>query len=448
MRIRRLVQGIGWVFLVQLLASGKRIVETLLALLLLILLLPALIALTVAVYLMGGRLERLPRLGRWCEPFCEYRFSVPPHGPGRLITLLHLHRLPPLFNILKGDMSFIGPRVVSPGEISPREHTARKRYNVRPGLICLWWIRRRANIAYGSEVEADSEYVDTFSLWGDVGITLRSIPAILYGEGVATAPDELTILDIPIHNVTMSEAVIRIGQFLDDGRPRQVCFINADGANIAYHNTAYRKTLQQAALSLADGIGLKLAGKLLGRDIKQNVNGTDLFPRLCEALAQSGHGVFLLGARPGVVDAVQNWMLEHFPGICVSGAQHGYFTPEEEPRIIDDIARSGAALLLVAFGAPRQDMWISEHLSQTGVSVAMGVGGLFDFYSGRMPRAPLWMREMGVEWVFRLYREPRRMWKRYGIGNGLFLYRVIKEKYSSALHGEAVRTASSGVEWP
>jgi N-acetylglucosaminyldiphosphoundecaprenol N-acetyl-beta-D-mannosaminyltransferase len=424
----------GWIFFVQLVSSGKRMGEWTASLILLVLLVPVLAGLYGIVRLQGGRLERVPRLGRWCEPFYEYRFAVPPHGPGRFIMALHLHRLPALFNILKGDMSFIGPRVVSPGEISPREHTARKRYNVRPGLVCLWWIRRRANIAYGSEVDADSEYVDTYSLWGDVGITLRSIPAILYGEGVATAPDELTVLGLPIHNLTMSEAVERIRRYLEGGAPRQVCFVNADCANIAYRNAAYRQVLQQAALSLADGIGLKLAGKLLARDIKQNVNGTDLFPRLCDMLAQTGAGVYLLGARPGIAGRVRDWMLTHYPGIRVCGAHHGYFSPAEEPQVIAHIAGSGAALLLVAFGAPRQDLWIHQHLRETGAVVAMGVGGLFDFYSGRTPRAPLWLREMGMEWLFRLYKEPRRMWKRYGIGNALFLVRVMKEKYLGSVH--------------
>ena len=434
MRMRRITQGIGWLLLVQSVSSGKRLIEWVLALLFLILFLPFLIGLTLLVYLTGGRMEQTPRLGRWCEPFNEYRFSLPHHRLGRLITALHFYKAPSLLNILKGDMSFIGPRVVSPGEISPRERTARKRYNVRPGLICLWWIRKRANIAYSSEVEADSEYVDTHSVWGDVGITLRSIPAILYGEGVATAPDELTILGIPIHNVTMTEAIQRIHQLLNEGRPRQVCFVNADCANLAYQDADYRTTLQQAALSLADGIGLKLAGKLLGRDIKQNVNGTDLFPRLCEALEQTEHGIYLLGAQPGVADRVRDWIREQYPASIVSGVHHGFFSPDEEPGILEDISRSGARLLLVAFGAPRQDRWIHEHLMETGVVVAMGVGGLFDFFSGRTPRAPLWMREMGIEWLFRLYKEPGRMWKRYGIGNVLFLLRVMKEKVVGLTH--------------
>jgi len=303
---------------------------------------------------------------------------------------------------------------------------------VRPGLLSLWWIRRRANIDYTTEAEVDGEYVESQSVWGDFGIALRAIPAVLYGEGVATAPDLITILGIPINNVTMTEAIETIMQWLNEDDHSQVCFVNADCANIAYRNKAYFEVLRTARFSLADGIGLKLAGKLLAREIKQNVNGTDLFPLLCEALSGTGKGLFLLGARPEVPEYVRDWIKKNYPGVIVSGCHHGYFSPEKEPVVIDQIAKSGADLLLVAFGAPRQDTWINDHLEETGVKVAMGVGGLFDFYSGKTARAPLWVREMGMEWLYRFTQEPGRLWKRYFVGNGVFLYRVMLEKIRPA----------------
>ncbi len=127
-------------------------------------------------------------------------------------------------------------------------------------------------------------------------------------------------------------------------------------------------------------------------------------------------------------ESVREWIETNYPEVTVSGCHHGYFSPEEEPEVIARINRSGADLLLVAFGAPRQDIWIDEHLEKTGAKVAMGVGGLFDFYSGNTARAPLWMREMGMEWLFRFTQEPGRLWKRYFVGNGVFLYRVMLEK--------------------
>jgi N-acetylglucosaminyldiphosphoundecaprenol N-acetyl-beta-D-mannosaminyltransferase len=135
-----------------------------------------------------------------------------------------------------------------------------------------------------------------------------------------------------------------------------------------------------------------------------------------------------LGAKAEVVQGLVDWIRTHHPGVQIAGYHHGYFDPNDENRVIESIRDSGAHLLLVAFGAPRQDVWINRRLGETGTRVAIGVGGLFDFYSGRLPRAPLWMREIGFEWLYRMLQEPGRLWKRYLIGNCVFLFRVLKEK--------------------
>lgn len=417
-RWRRAFHTFTWVTVLAGLGGLKRALDFCLALLLLIALSP-LLAL-VAIFNVGRPLlRRTQRVGRWCEPFDELSFARAP---------LLLRRIPVLFNILRGEMSFVGPRAASPGELTPRERQARKRYGARPGLICLWWVRKRANIAYATEAEVDSEYVDSHSVRGDFGIALRAIPALLYGEGVAVTQDEISILDIPIHNVTMSDALDWIVERCGGGSPGQVSFVNADCANLAFRSQEYKDVLHRAELVLADGIGMKLAGKLLGSEIRQNVNGTDMFPRLCETLSGTGFGIYLLGARPGIAALVAKWIEEHYPAARVAGFRDGYFKPEEEPGVVRDIAASGASVLLVAFGAPRQDLWVRRHLTASGVKVAMGVGGLFDFYSGRIPRAPVWMREIGAEWLYRFIQEPRRMWRRYFVGNVVFLWRVVRRR--------------------
>ena len=151
-----------------------------------------------------------------------------------------------------------------------------------------------------------------------------------------------------------------------------------------------------------------------------------MFPRLCAALEQQGLRLFLLGAKPGIAERVRAWIAAAYPHLVVCGTQHGYFTPAEEPAVLARIAAAKPDLLLVAFGAPRQDLWLAQHQAATGATVAMGVGGLFDFYSGVMPRAPQWMREIGMEWLFRFIQEPRRMWNRYFVGNAVFLGRVVR----------------------
>jgi N-acetylglucosaminyldiphosphoundecaprenol N-acetyl-beta-D-mannosaminyltransferase len=403
-RWARAFHSIAWFGLLGVLSGLKRAIDFFLALVLILILSPVLVVLVVR------GLHKTPRVGRWCEPFDQFR------------------GIPVLFNILKGDMAFVGPRAAAPGELNPREREARKRYSARPGLICLWFIRKRANIAYSAETASDTEYIESQTIRGDFGIALRAVPALLYGEGVHVTEDVISILGITIHNLTMTDALEWIMGRTKGSEPGQISFLNADCANLSYRDPDYKTVLNDSELVLADGIGLKLAGKLLRREIRQNVNGTDMFPRLCETLAGTGAGIYLLGARPGVAAKVAEWITERYPTAVVSGFRDGYFSEAEEPAVIEQIAKSGAAVLLVAFGAPRQDKWVRRHLHETGVKVAMGVGGLFDFYSGRIPRAPQWMREIGMEWFYRFMQEPRRMWRRYFVGNAVFLWRVMRAR--------------------
>jgi N-acetylglucosaminyldiphosphoundecaprenol N-acetyl-beta-D-mannosaminyltransferase len=378
----------------------------------------------------GFSLKRIPRVGLDQSNFDEFSFSKENSCPDSIVSKLCHSRCPVLFNIIKGDMSFVGPLPKSPDDpfFSSEEMSAR--CVVRPGLISLWWIRRRANIDYENEFIADMEYVEKHDFWSDVLICLRAIPLIFYGSKGSIRRDCVTLLGITLNNLTMSEAVENILHWLNYETSKQVCFVNADCVNIAHQNKQYLEVLQKADLSLADGIGLKLAGKLLRQEIAQNLCGTDMFPRICERLSGSDLKMYLLGARPEAVEGVVRWVSAHYPQVHVSGYHHGYFLAEQEPGIIKNIRESGAQLLLVAFGVPNQDIWIRKHMTQTGARVAMGVGGLFDFYSGRIPRAPLWVREIGMEWVYRLVQEPGRMWKRYLIGNFIFLWHVLRERFS------------------
>jgi len=417
----RLYRSALWLVWVNLLGGAKRFFDLAVSSALLLVLSPLLLLLSIQNRAKGGSLIRSPRLGRWGCVFDEYSFSS---GIGR--------SLPSLVNVWRGDMSLVGPRAIAPGAVSAEERLAWKRFNTRPGFLCLWWIRSRTNIAYGTEVGSDVEYVDTQSFRGDLGIALRAIPASLYGEGVAVAPDHVKLLGISINNLTMDEAVEELMAKARGAAPSQVCFVNADCANLAWSNPGYRRVLSSASVVLADGIGMKLAGRLLNQNIRQNVNGTDLFPRLCKALEAERMGIYLLGSKPGVTDDLVRWMNEQYPDLPVRGHRHGYFSPQEGPEVIAEIQGSRAEVLLVAFGAPKQDLWIAEHLQETGAKVAMGVGALFDFYSGRFPRAPNWVREIGMEWFFRFTREPRRMWKRYFVGNAVFLSRVVRERLGSA----------------
>jgi N-acetylglucosaminyldiphosphoundecaprenol N-acetyl-beta-D-mannosaminyltransferase len=427
---RRLTEGLAFTFWLNLLEACKRTTDVLVAVALLALTFPLFPILQWIAIRNGGGLRRSQRLGRWGIPFEYLSFDF-----RSTLDRTPLTYLPAVVNLLRGDLSLIGPRAVAPDAINAEERSAWRRYNVRPGLLCLWWIRQRANIAYSSEAETDSEYVDKRSLSGDFAIMLRALPAALYGNGTAAATDRILLLGIPIDNLTLDEAVEAVVRRPVGQGSAQVCFVNADCVNIAFRHDGYRNLLSRSHLVLGDGIGVKLAGKILNNNIRQNVNGTDFFPRMCSELERRQLSIYLLGGKPGVAEDVGRWIGVRYPALRVCDCQHGYFCPAEEPAIVRRIAASGAQVLLVAFGAPKQDLWIQKNLNELKVPIVMGVGGLFDFYSGRIPRAPVWMREIGFEWLYRFLQEPRRMWRRYFVGNVIFLFRVLRERIA----GKAIR---------
>jgi N-acetylglucosaminyldiphosphoundecaprenol N-acetyl-beta-D-mannosaminyltransferase len=416
-QINRLFGSNLWLIWVQIVTGIKRMIDLVISAALILVLSPVLLILWLVNRVRGQRIEVTPRLGRWGCVYHEYSFAASP-----------FKGLPALFNLFKGDTSLVGPRAVSPGDVSAADRAAWRRFNIRPGLICLWWIRQRTNIAYGSESEVDSEYLDSHSVWGDVAIGLRAIPAAFYGEGITAAPDRIDFLGIPIDNLTMDEAIEQILQRARRPTPSQLCFVNADCVNISYRDADYSGLLQSSDMVLADGIGVKLAGRILNTNIRQNVNGTDLFPLLCAEMEKQGHSLYLLGGKPGVAADVAAWVAGKYPALPLRGHRNGFFKPGETAEVLQGIRDSGAEILLVALGAPRQDKWIREHLQETGARLSMGVGGLFDFYSGRIPRAPVWVREIGMEWFYRFVQEPGRMWRRYFVGNALFLWRVVRSR--------------------
>ena len=243
------------------------------------------------------------------------------------------------------------------------------------------------------------------------------------------------IRDIRLNNLSMEDVLNAIHAALVRRVPTRIAFVNADCVNIAAGNSIYQQDLLDMDWVFADGIGVRLAGQLLKQPVRDNVNGTDLFPLLCEQLAAEGRSLFLLGGAPGVAQATADWAMLQYPGLRVIGTQHGFWRPDELHLILEWLHWLQPDVLLVGLGAPRQERWIQENMSKIGSTVVMGVGGLFDYYSGRIPRAPMWMRRIGLEWVWRLVQEPRRLFRRYIVGNWVFMARVMAERVRQALKG-------------
>jgi len=236
----------------------------------------------------------------------------------------------------------------------------------------------------------------------------------------------VNISGISFNDLSYEEATRNIHEMIVNEGAHQVVLANAHTLNLACSNLEYQKYLQQATMVLRDGTGVKLASILAGQPLRCNFVGTDFVPRLLGDLCQDEIAVFLFGSKPGVAQAAAMTLQRHYPHITIVGCEHGYVPREEwDSHIVSRINRTQPHILLVALGNPLQEEWIAKNLCRLNVKVAIGVGALFDYLAGEVPRAPRWMRTIGFEWLYRLLVEPRRLWRRYLIGNCQFLYRTI-----------------------
>ncbi len=238
--------------------------------------------------------------------------------------------------------------------------------------------------------------------------------------------NEIVILGVPIACLTPEEALAEIERLYDIPAPALIAYANAHTLNIAARDDAFRAALERADLILNDGAGVALAARFQGRRFPTNLNGSDFNPLIVERAASRGWPLYLLGARPGVADKAARLLSDRHPGLNIAGTNDGFFT-DPEP-IANAIAASGAGVLMTALGNPLQELFLARWLEVTGARLGVGVGAFFDFTTGVVPRAPAWMNRMGVEWLYRLGREPERMWRRYVLGNPLFLARAARER--------------------
>ena len=221
----------------------------------------------------------------------------------------------------------------------------------------------------------------------------------------------LTLLDIPIDPLTEAEAVEWVARALEQPRPRQIVSINPERVMQARSDRSFAELLKRADLSLADGVGVMWAARWVGRPLPQRVTGVDFVRALAKRGAQEHWRFFFLGAAPGVAEDAARVLATESPGLEVAGTFAGSPRAEEEQAICERIRTAEADILVVAYGAGAEEAWIARNLEKTGAKVAMGVGGALDFISGRTRRAPKWIRERGVEWLYRLVRQPWR-WRR------------------------------------
>lgn len=201
-----------------------------------------------------------------------------------------------------------------------------------------------------------------------------------------------------------------------------LCLANPNTLNIAWGNPDFYKALREMEVCVNDGVGIRIASLMRGVRMRYNFAGTDLMPKLFAELPEE-YTAFFYGAEERVNELAVQRVSEQFEKLKIVGRVNGYVDPETEA--LPAIQRAGADILMVALGQPKQELFMMRHKDLLGAKIAVTCGGMFDFFSGVKPRAPLWMRKAGFEWLFRLCLEPRRLFPRYGIGNPAFLARAI-----------------------
>ena len=241
-----------------------------------------------------------------------------------------------------------------------------------------------------------------------------------------TSLQTLQLFDLNIINARAKTALKAL--LADRARKKAAAFVNAHCINVAAGDAAYRWALSQMEFILPDGSGLQLAARIHGQRFVDNLNGTDLFLPLCRAAAENDQSIFFFGSQPGVAEGAARTGVQQVPGLEIAGSRHGFFESDEEESIIAEINASGADIVLVALGVPLQETWIARNRHRLNAHLVMGVGAQFDFWSGRVSRAPTIMRRLGLEWTWRLAIEPKRMARRYLLGNPAFVLRSIRER--------------------
>lgn len=239
----------------------------------------------------------------------------------------------------------------------------------------------------------------------------------------------INILECELNCITMNQTIELIKSIIDRKVPTQHVVINANKVNEMLKDDKLLKIVNSCKVINADGVSILLAGKILGYNNIERVTGIDLFINLLQVSNDKGYRVYFLGASEQVVENVVTVAKKNHKDLIVAGYRNGYFGDDESEAIAEEIRKSKADVLFVGIPSPKKEFWVDKHLHQMNVPFVMGVGGSFDVYSGKTKRAPVWIQKIGMEWFIRFIQEPKRMFKRYFLGNFVFLGHVFKAKF-------------------
>ncbi len=242
----------------------------------------------------------------------------------------------------------------------------------------------------------------------------------------------INVLNVDIHALTMPQALEQISAWIDQRQPVYISTCNVYTVMMCRKNQAIHRDVSKANLALPDGMPLAWLGRLAHSPIKvDRITGADMMLALSQLSVSRGYTHFFYGGLPGVAEELARRWQVYFPELQVVGTYTPPLRPLyvlEEVQIIEQINQAKPDIIWVGLGGPKQDVWMADHRSALTAPVLIGVGAAFDFHSGRIPQAPRRLQQMGLEWLFRLCKEPRRLWQRYLIYNPLFVVLVLFQK--------------------
>ncbi len=250
------------------------------------------------------------------------------------------------------------------------------------------------------------------------------------------AAKRITFMGAPLDLLSMAETVAKAEAAMTSRQRLQEVVINV--AKLVHMRTDkdLRRDVMESDVINIDGMGVLWGVRLLGHKVLERVAGIDLMMALIDSCARRGFKPYFLGARQDVLEAAIGRLRADHPGLMIAGSRNGYFAEDEEEAVVRAIRDSGADCLFVAISSPKKERFLHKYRDQLGVPYLMGVGGFLDVVAGKVSRAPMWIRRVGLEWLYRLCQEPRRMWRRYLVTNTIFLFLLVGELGKSWLSGK------------
>ncbi|WP_370222863.1 WecB/TagA/CpsF family glycosyltransferase [Cytobacillus sp.] len=228
-------------------------------------------------------------------------------------------------------------------------------------------------------------------------------------------------LGVNVSVMTYDEIIDDLRSRISEGKQSTVIAVNPEKVITANSNPLVKELINESTYQIPDGIGMIIASKIKGGSLRERVTGVDMMEKLLRFAAEEGHGVFFFGAKEEVVSEAKRKLEERFPTLNIAGYENGY--TKDNQALVNKINESGAKLLFVALGSPKQELWIKENMKHLNVKVFQGVGGSFDVFSGKTKRAPAFFRKFGLEWLYRLLKEPKRLKRQLNLPK--FLIRVL-----------------------